>query len=412
LRFAGYEVFAAANGEEVVEMTPKIMPDLLLLDVRMPRMTGYEACKVIKATPNLKNIPVVFLSAKGQESEIQQGLDAGAEEYLLKPFSPDWLTAQIKSVLRNKKLGVYDEDTHNEDKSADELDDVKYLVQTLRKQIKRTKKTSEQLSNTKDYLGSVLSRLDEIKSMLTSGEFKTIEEVLHQINETDVQSKIITQYPLAEISRITDGIVHDMRNGIGIIRNTVGFMGDDLSGTPHEKDILKISQSLDFCELVLRNLSALGGRDILQPEWIDLEKLIRNICFMLERKLVDVKLVIRVAHNTSTNIFADKGHMKQIFMNLIKNAGEAMPDGGTLTCSFHQESEFMRIEITDTGSGITQENQDRLFRQLFTTKERGYGLGLFIVSTIVERYGGKISVKSSEGWGTTFTLQLPIEGKK
>jgi CheY-like chemotaxis protein len=99
LRFAGHEVFATANGEEAVEMAPKVNPDLILMDVRMPRMTGYEACKVMKANPDLKDIPVVFLSAKGQESERQQGLDAGAEEYLLKPFAPDQLTIQIKTIL-------------------------------------------------------------------------------------------------------------------------------------------------------------------------------------------------------------------------------------------------------------------------------------------------------------------------
>lgn len=99
LRFAGHEVFAAANGEEAVEMAPKVNPDLILMDVRMPRMTGYEACKVMKANPDLKDIPVVFLSAKGQENEIQQGLDVGAEEYLLKPFAPDQLSKRVKEIL-------------------------------------------------------------------------------------------------------------------------------------------------------------------------------------------------------------------------------------------------------------------------------------------------------------------------
>ena len=80
-------------------MAPNVNPDLILMDVRMPRMTGYEACKAMKANPDLKDIPVVFLSAKGQETERQQGLDAGAEEYLLKPFAPDQLTAQIKIIL-------------------------------------------------------------------------------------------------------------------------------------------------------------------------------------------------------------------------------------------------------------------------------------------------------------------------
>jgi DNA-binding response OmpR family regulator len=99
LRFAGYEVFVATNGEEAVELAPQVNPDLVLMDVRMPRMTGYEACRAMKASPDLRDIPIVFLSAKGQESEIQQGLDAGAEEYLLKPFAPDQLTIRVKAIL-------------------------------------------------------------------------------------------------------------------------------------------------------------------------------------------------------------------------------------------------------------------------------------------------------------------------
>ena len=99
LRFAGYEVFTAANGEEAVELAPNVNPDLILMDVRMPRMTGYEACRIMKLNPDLKDIPIVFLSAKGQETEIQQGLEAGAEEYLLKPFAPDQLTSHVKIIL-------------------------------------------------------------------------------------------------------------------------------------------------------------------------------------------------------------------------------------------------------------------------------------------------------------------------
>jgi len=99
LRFAGHEVFAASNGEEAVELAPKVNPDLILMDVRMPRMTGYEACKILKEDPNLKDIPVVFLSAKGQENEIQQGLASGAEDYLLKPFAPDQLSSRVKMIL-------------------------------------------------------------------------------------------------------------------------------------------------------------------------------------------------------------------------------------------------------------------------------------------------------------------------
>ena len=99
LRFAGHEVTTTANGEEAIQQAAQLIPDIIIMDVRMPRMTGYDACRAMKADTKLKDIPIVFLSAKGQDSEIQTGLDAGAEEYLLKPFAPDQLAERIKVIL-------------------------------------------------------------------------------------------------------------------------------------------------------------------------------------------------------------------------------------------------------------------------------------------------------------------------
>ncbi len=103
LQFAGHQVLTAANGEEAYQVALKEIPDLILSDVRMPKMTGYEACKLIKAEPSTQHIPVVFLSAKGQDVEVQQGLEAGALEYLLKPFAPDQLMAKVAEILAKVK---------------------------------------------------------------------------------------------------------------------------------------------------------------------------------------------------------------------------------------------------------------------------------------------------------------------
>jgi DNA-binding response OmpR family regulator len=99
LRFAGHEVITGNNGEEGYLLAQREHPDLVMLDVRMPKLTGYEACKRIKADPELASTPVLFLSAKGQENEIEQGMAAGAEDYLLKPFAPDQLVERVKQVL-------------------------------------------------------------------------------------------------------------------------------------------------------------------------------------------------------------------------------------------------------------------------------------------------------------------------
>ena len=99
LKFAGHTVVDVSNGADAVTTAKAEQPDLILMDVRMPRMTGYEACEQIKGNPLTQAIPVVFLSAKGQESEIKTGMEAGAEEYILKPFSPDQLIGQVKTIL-------------------------------------------------------------------------------------------------------------------------------------------------------------------------------------------------------------------------------------------------------------------------------------------------------------------------
>jgi len=109
--FAGHTVLLAANGAEAVEVAAKALedakkPDLIMMDVRMPKMTGYEACRQIKLIDGLKETPVIFLSAKGQDEEIQTGLDAGAVAYILKPFSPDDLARRVAEILTSGTSGT------------------------------------------------------------------------------------------------------------------------------------------------------------------------------------------------------------------------------------------------------------------------------------------------------------------
>ncbi len=104
LEFAGHEVIVTQNGAEAFESAKEMaekdeLPDLIMMDVRMPRMTGYEACKHMKEIDKLKPVPVAFLSAKGQEAEVQTGLEAGAAAYIIKPFAPDQLTAKVNELL-------------------------------------------------------------------------------------------------------------------------------------------------------------------------------------------------------------------------------------------------------------------------------------------------------------------------
>jgi len=100
LRFAGFEVFTTTNGEEALNTLDQLQPDLVLLDIRMPRVNGYQVCQKIKTNPKTQHIPVVFLSAKGQEAEVLEGYNVGADEYIVKPFSPDHLIERVKEILK------------------------------------------------------------------------------------------------------------------------------------------------------------------------------------------------------------------------------------------------------------------------------------------------------------------------
>lgn len=104
LMFAGHQITQAANGAEALELAQKVKPDLIMMDVRMPKMTGYEACREMKKIDDIKNVPVIFLSAKGQDEEKQTGIEAGAVAYILKPFAPDELTRQISDILKTNGI--------------------------------------------------------------------------------------------------------------------------------------------------------------------------------------------------------------------------------------------------------------------------------------------------------------------
>jgi CheY-like chemotaxis protein len=101
LQLGGHEITQAANGSEAVELTQQTQPDLIIMDVRMPKMNGYEACQIIKKTEDTQHIPIVFLSAKGQDEDVTAGITIGAVAYIVKPFSPQELMQHINDILNN-----------------------------------------------------------------------------------------------------------------------------------------------------------------------------------------------------------------------------------------------------------------------------------------------------------------------
>jgi signal transduction histidine kinase len=356
LKDEGFEVEIARDGVSGIRLAKEKHPNIILLDVMMPNMDGWEVCRRLR---EITDVPIIFVTAKGAVEHVVKGFSLGAEDYVIKPFRFSELVSRMKVCLKKVTSSSTDE-----------------TITTLKNEIERLR----------------LQRLELLRRI--------------EAQETSNGTRIAA---VDELSSLVSGIVHDLRGGLGVIRNTAGFMLDDVNQDETlATDLDKVIRTTEFCELVIRNLMSLGGDAVFEPVEVNIEQVVRDVYFMLERKLVDVKMNVDTEADTPT-IRADEGQMKQIFMNLIKNAGEAMPEGGTLTVRTHREGQLLCIEVSDTGCGISPEDQDRLFQEFFTTKERGYGLGLHIVHTIVKRHGGTIEVESEIDKGTTFVLHLPIE---
>ncbi|MCL4298458.1 MAG: response regulator [Anaerolineae bacterium] len=354
LRLMGYKKVEEANsGSKALEMLEQASYDLLLLDMHMPDMDGIAV--MTRARQLYPELLIVILTGNATLKNAIAAVKLEAIDYLQKPARIQDIAKAVTSALQRKRIGQ--------------------SLETLKQENERLRREKLEL----------LYRIEK--------------------QEKASEAKVI---PLDRLGQLVSGIVHDLRGGLGVIRNTIGFIVDDLdTDNPLMDDIEKIVYSAEFCEIVLRNLMMLGSDEVFNPIEVSLEGIIREVFFMLERKLVDVNLVVDSDPNTRT-ILADEGQMKQMFMNLFKNAGEAMPEGGTLTVHTQRVGEMVRVKISDTGTGIAMENLDRIFDLYFTTKENGFGVGLYIVKSVVERHGGTISVVSEIGRGTTFTLYLPI----
>ncbi len=104
LTFAGHKISTAINGEEALAMAQEIKPDMIMTDVRMPKMTGYQLCRALRNLPDFEKTPIVILSAKGQDEEVEEGHESGATDYILKPFAPDRLTSRVAEILAKANL--------------------------------------------------------------------------------------------------------------------------------------------------------------------------------------------------------------------------------------------------------------------------------------------------------------------
>jgi two-component system, NtrC family, sensor kinase len=362
----GYEVVEAPNGQVALELAQSV-PDLILLDIMMPVLDGFETCRQLKDDPETRDIPVLFLSALPDPETRVNGFQLGGLDYIGKPFDREELLARIRTHL------------------------------TLREQELKLRHYAEHLG-------------------------QMVEERTRQLVHAD---------RLATLGTLVAALAHEVNNPLqGLMGNAeLGQMNleairDNLSSLPEEEPEDRLWESVEKLGLNLRDITRCGeqiaqlisqfrgygrkGGDVRKI--VDLNEPIRDALFLMGRRLkLKGEVILKVP--SGTKVLGVRQRLSQVFNNLIGNALDAQ-DGAPCLIRISAESSINReitLEVRDNGPGIPPELEPRIFEPFITSKgeKGGTGLGLFVVQTIIEEHQGRISLVPHEGPGAWFRIILP-----
>ena len=273
----------------------------------------------------------------------------------------------------------------------------------------------------KDQKGNVVAVLElavditKIKRM--QSELSKYSEKLEDLVEKrtallkQAQARLVKTERLAAIGELAGMVGHDLRNPLTGIKNSAYYLkkkGAEISEVQAKEMLDTIDRCVDYSNKIVSDLL-----DYSREIRLDLKecspKLLLSESLAMSQVPEKVKIVNCLKNKPNLKVDSDK--IKRVFINLIKNAIDAMPNGGKLTIASKQVNDGLEISFADTGTGISDEIMPKLFSPLFTTKAQGMGFGLAICKRIIEAHGGKITVKTAKGKGTTFIVTLPIEPK-
>lgn len=249
-------------------------------------------------------------------------------------------------------------------------------------------------------------------------KLQTTEDELRAKNEKleAAQEQLIRTEKLAAIGQMAGGVGHELRNPLGAIKNALYYVKEKVAKSelvqqePRIKEFLDIAdEEINQSNKIINDLLGFArvGKPTTSP--IRIEQIIETA---LAYPTIPANIKVSKEIGTALpEVEIDANQIGQVFINIITNATQAMPDGGKLTISASKNGEFMEIDFADTGCGMNQETMSKIFDPLFTTKAKGIGLGLAVSKAIIDRHGGEIDVKSAIGEGTTFSIKLPIKAK-
>lgn len=234
-------------------------------------------------------------------------------------------------------------------------------------------------------------------------------EMEHQLRET--RERLLQSEKLAAMGKLTSQIAHELNNPLYGIMNTLELLKTEVSQESKRRKILDmaLSETVRLADLLHKMLS-FSKPDEEEKQPTDINTILDEILLLVRKQLQENGILISSSFSDDMDmVYASKNQLRQVFLNMISNARDSMPDGGTLTVKTAGKDGKIHIEISDTGTGIKEENLNKIFDAFFTTKDnvKAVGLGLSVCYGFVREHGGDIRVSSEWGSGTTFTIILP-----
>ena len=349
LEMVGYRVEVAIDGLQGLKLLEKLNPQVILLDVMMPRLSGYQTCYRIRQKYSASEMPIILLTAKDQPEDTVRGFQHGANDYLAKPFSREELLIRVQFHL------------------------------------KLSKATSE-----------VYRMMDDLRG---------------------IQNQLIQSAKLAAVGEMTSGIAHELKTPLAGISTILS--GVELARQLHQEIDMdatcsRVNLLVQRCSAIIehmRNYSRRTEETHSQTQIIN--QLLKNTLLLVEPQLKRIggKLELNLGHDLPF-VRGNDIQLEQVFINLCNNACDAMEQSEEriLTIQSMAIGDEVLVRVSDTGTGMRPEVQERIFESFFTTKSsaKGTGLGMSISQNIVEQHKGQIRFDSELGRGTTFEIYLPV----
>lgn len=454
-----FDVTIAENGRIALEKAIADPPDLVLTDVMMPVMDGFQLLNELRNNPKTQLLPVIMLSARAGEESRVEGLQAGADDYLVKPFTARELMARVEAHVKMARLRreFYEQRLELQRQLKQAGDAVEHLTDAFQifdrdwrityinpageqlvgrskeelaqqpiweifPQLRETaietecrRAVKEQVPAEFEYLSPISQRWFKLRVYPSpDGGAAVYLKDITEVRKAEEALRKAEQ--LAVVGRLAASISHELNNPLEAVTNLLFLAKTADSAQAHHL--------LELADREVRRLSHIASRSLkfyrqtTSPGYAQLKEIIDSVLFFYEPRLRSKSITVERRFDPVPDVYCLQGEMQQVFANLISNALDATETGGRLIISISNspvrngsQAPAVRVTVADTGIGMDGNTKKRLFEPFFTTKgEMGTGLGLWVSREILEKHRVDVQLRSKPGRGTAFTLTFPLQG--